>query len=177
MNELSSAYQLPFMVDEDLVKNIGQQITGKTLYTRTRLWYDVQSQQMIDGRQYVAVKVDSVLPGDETLPLKVVFTTTDTHQQAMLRIACGKNIRSRDFDSMFSLTDPRDQFKEITSDNWLRITEGRVAAGMNKMECRLSKGSPKQIVRNPSHDGLGEYWYYDGGSFLHFEDGILKQFR
>lgn len=177
MGELSSSYQVPFLVDEDMVKSVAKQIVGKTLYTRTRLWYDVKTQQMIDRRQYIAVKVDSVLPGDDALPLKVVFTTVDTHEQAMLRISCGTTVRSRDFDSMFSLKNPRDEFSEVTSENWLKITNGKVAEGMTKMECRLSKGSPKQIVRNPKHDGMGEYWYYDGGSFLHFEDGILKQFR
>lgn len=107
----------------------------------------------------------------------MVFTTLDTHEQAMLRISSGKSLQSRDFDAMFSLKNPRNEFPEISPENWLLITKGKVAEGMNKMECRMAKGSPKQIVRTPSHDGMGEYWYYDGGMFLHFEDGILKQFR
>lgn len=177
IQELSPNFQVPFMVDEDMVKSVAHQIVGKTLYVRTRLWYDVRTQQMIDRRQYIAVKVDSVLPGDDALPLKVVFTTLDTHEQAMLRISSGKTLQSRDFDAMFSLKNPRNEFPEISPENWLLITKGKVAEGMNKMECRMAKGSPKQIVRTPSHDGMGEYWYYDGGMFLHFEDGILKQFR
>ncbi|MDO4511982.1 MAG: hypothetical protein Q4B68_09215 [Bacteroidales bacterium] len=177
LHELSANYQVPFLVDEDMVSRVAKQIVGKTLYTRTRLWYSVATQQLVDGRQYVPVKVDSVLPGDDALPLKVVFTTVDTHEQAMLRLSCGKSIRSRDFDAMFSLKNPQKEFPEITPENWLRITRGKVALGMNKVECRLAKGSPKQIVRNPKHDGMGEYWYYDGGEFLHFEDGILKQYR
>lgn len=177
MNELPRDYQVPFLVDEDMVASVEKQIVGQTLYVRTRLWYDVHSQQTIDRRQYIAVEVDSVLPGDDTLPLKVVFTTLDTHEQAMLRISTGKSMQSRDFDSMFSLKDPRREFPDITPENWQRITNGKVAEGMNKVECRMAKGAPKQIVRNPTHDGMGEYWYYDGGEFLHFEDGILKQFR
>lgn len=177
MSALPRDFQVPFLVDEDMVSSVAKQIVGQTLYVRTRLWYDVHSQQMIDRRQYIAVKVDSVLPGDDALPLKVVFTTVDTHERAMLRISTGKSLQSRDFDSMFSLKDPRSEYPDITPENWLRITMGKVAEGMNKVECRMAKGAPKQIVRNPTHDGMGEYWYYDGGEFLHFEDGILKQFR
>ena len=95
IQELSPNFQVPFMVDEDMVKSVAHQIVGKTLYVRTRLWYDVRTQQMIDRRQYIAVKVDSVLPGDDALPLKVVFTTLDTHEQAMLRISSGKTLQSR----------------------------------------------------------------------------------
>ena len=175
--ELSQNFQVPFLIDYDVVKAVAEQITGKTLYTRTRLWYDTQTHQMKDGRQYIAVKVDSVAPGDDVLPLKVYFTTLDTHERAMLRIACGKNVRSRDFDAVFSINNPRETFSEIDEDNWQKITNGKVAIGMTKQACRLAKGAPKQVVSLPSHDGLGEYWYYDGGEFLRFEDGILKQFR
>lgn len=177
LSELPSSYRVPFLVDDDMVMGVARQIEGKTLYIRTRLWYDVRTQQMIDRRQYIAVRVDSVLPGDDALPLKVVFTTLDTHEQAMLRISTGKTMQAMNFDAMFSLKNPRNEYPDITSENWVLITRGKVAEGMNKVECRLAKGAPKQIVRTPSHDGMGEYWYYDGGGFLHFEDGILKQFR
>lgn len=175
--DLSPGFQVPFLIDEDMVKAVSEQIVDKTLYTRTRLWYDAHTGQMIDRRQYIAVKVDSVMPGNDVLPLKVYFTTQDTRERAMLRISCGKSVRSRDFDAVFSLQDPRVTFSEIDDLNWQKIVNGKVAPGMNKQECRLAKGAPKQIVSVPSHDGLGEYWYYDGGEFLHFEDGVLKQFR
>lgn len=177
IQELSPSFQVPFLIDDDIVKAVAAQISGQTLYTRTRLWYDIHTHQMKDCRQYIAVKVDSVAPGDDVLPLNVYFTTLDTHEKAMLRIACGKNVRSRDFDAVFSINNPRETFSEIEEENWQKITMGKVAIGMTKQECRLAKGAPKQIVSIPSHDGLGEYWYYDGGEFLRFEDGILKQFR
>ncbi|MGM9869925.1 MAG: hypothetical protein ACI30R_09940 [Sodaliphilus sp.] len=177
IQELSPSFQVPFLIDDDIVKVVASQITGKTLYTRTRLWYDIHTHQMMDSRQYIAVSVDSVSPGDDVLPLNVYFTTLDTHEKAMLRISCGKNVRSRDFDAVFSINNPRETFSEIEEENWQKITNGKVAIGMTKQECRLAKGAPKQIVSIPSHDGLGEYWYYDGGEFLRFEDGILKQFR
>ena len=48
---------------------------------------------------------------------------------------------------------------------------------MTKEECRLSIGSPKRINENPDQGGMREYWYYDGGSYLYFVDGLLSQFR
>ena len=178
LDQLHPGYVVPFLIDDDMVKDVARQIEGKTLYTRTRIWYDATTQEMIDGRQFIAVKVDSVLPGNKVLPLRVVFTTVDTHQQAMLRMASGKaSMKSRDFDSMFSLKNPHSEFPDISPENWTRITIGVVVEGMNKLECRLAKGAPKTINRNPSQDGMREYWYYDGGSYLYFADDILRGFR
>ena len=87
------------------------------------------------------------------------------------------SISGRDFDSLFSLTDVRLQYPEITAENWTRIVNGEVVEGMTKQECRLSMGSPKSVNQRPDQTGLKEYWYYDGGRYLFFFDGLLKEFR
>ena len=38
-------------------------------------------------------------------------------------------------------------------------------------------GAPKTINRLPEQGGMREYWYYDGGVYLYFEDGLLKTKR
>ena len=48
---------------------------------------------------------------------------------------------------------------------------------MTKEECRLAMGSPKNLTQLPDQSGLREYWYYDGGRYLFFVDGLLKEFR
>jgi hypothetical protein len=38
-------------------------------------------------------------------------------------------------------------------------------------------GSPRRISERPDQGGMREYWYYDGGCYLFFVDGLLSQFR
>ena len=86
-------------------------------------------------------------------------------------------MKDRDFGSLFTTENLRERHKDITDANWARITNCQVVEGMTKEECKLSLGTPKQVKQRPTYDGLNEIWYYDGGSFLLFADGLLKDFR
>jgi len=83
----------------------------------------------------------------------------------------------RDFDAMFVASDPRLDYPEVSDENWSHIQHGQVAVGMTKQECRLSLGTPNRISENPEQGGMREYWYYDGGAYLFFMNGLLSQFR
>ncbi len=178
MSELHRGYSIPFLIEMDVVEQVAAQITGKEFWVKTRIWYDAESEKMIDGRQFVKVKIDSVLPGNKVLPLKVKFTTADTGEQAMVWLSTGHSaMHSRDFDSQFSRDDLHKSYPEISNENWAHITRGELVLDMSKEECRLAKGAPKNMVQHPDQTGLREYWYYDGGGYLYFQDGLLKQFR
>jgi hypothetical protein len=81
------------------------------------------------------------------------------------------------FDKLFSFTDLRKNYSQITDANWERITRGDVAVSMTKDECQLSLGSPRSIERVPTHGGLYERWSYDNGVYLIFENGLLTRYR
>lgn len=171
-------FTFPMLIDMDMVEHVARQVVNKVFFIRTPIWYDRQSEQMISGRHFIKVRVDSVLPGNAVLPLRVLFTTIDTGERAMVWMNNNTStMHGRDFDAMFVASDPHLAYPEITDSNWLHITRGEVVEGMTKEECRLSLGSPKRINENPDQRGMREYWYYDGGSYLYFVDGLLKQFR
>ena len=136
------------------------------------------TEQMITGRHFIKVHIDSVLPGNGIMPLRLIFTTADTHQQAMVWMSDNAStMHGRDFDALFVSRNPREDYPTITDDNWERITRGLVVEGMTKDECRLAMGSPRRISERPDQGGMREYWYYDGGCYLFFVDGLLSQFR
>ena len=169
---------LPMLIDLDMVEHVARQLVDKEFFIRTPIWYDRNTEQMIDGRHFIKVYIDSVLPGNAVLPLRVLFTTTDTREQAMVWMNNNASTMiGRDFDALFSAVNPRESFPAITDANWERITRGQVTEGMTKEECRLALGSPKRINERPDQSGMREYWYYDGGSYLYFVDGLLHQFR
>lgn len=173
-----AGFSLPMLIDMDMVAHVARQLEGKEFYIRTSIWYDRQSEQMRDGRHFIKVHIDSVQPGNAVLPLRVLFTTCDTQEKAMVWIAnSATTMRGRDFDALFSATDPHQSYPAIDAANWQRITCGQVVEGMTKEECRLSWGDPKSINERPDQAGMREYWYYDGGAYLYFVDGLLSQFR
>lgn len=173
-----AGFTLPMLIDMDMVDHVAQQLVGKEFYIRTPIWYDRSTGQMMDGRHFVKVHIDSILPGNAVLPLRTLFTTCDTREQAMVWMNNNAStMHGRDFDAMFSLSDPRLSYPGITDANWELITRGQVITGMTKEECRLAMGSPKSINERPDQAGMREYWYYDGGSYLYFVDGLLNQYR
>lgn len=169
---------LPMLIDLDMVEHVARQIEGKDFYIRTPIWYDRSSEQMRNGRRYIKVKIDSVLPGNAVMPLRVLFTTDDTRERAMVWMSDNAStMHGRDFDALFAATDPHLAYPDISDANWLKITRGEVAVDMTKVECSLAMGSPKRINEIPEQGGMREYWYYDGGAYLFFVDGLLRQFR
>ena len=176
--DLHPGYGIPFFIEEDLVECARQQLEGKQFYIKTRIWYTPDSGVMKDGRQFIPVKILQVEPGNKVYALKVTFEAQDNGERAMMWVADDtKALRQRSFDALFSVADVRKNYPHITSDVWNRIVHGTVQEDMTKEECQLSLGAPKSINRLPDQNGLREYWYYDGGVYLYFEDGLLKTYR
>ena len=171
-------FSFPMLIDLDMVDHVARQIVGREFYISTPIWYNRQTEQMVDGRHYIKVHIDSVLPGNAVLPLRVLFTTCDAGEKAMVWMSDNSStMHGRDFDALFVASDPHLAYPAVTDENWERITRGQVVEGMTKVECQLALGVPKRINQNPDQGGMREYWYYDGGSYLYFVDGLLSQFR
>ncbi|MBR5102607.1 MAG: hypothetical protein IK092_05740, partial [Muribaculaceae bacterium] len=131
------------------------------------------------GLKYVKVHIDGVEAGNKVFPLRVLFTPlSGNREQSMVWLATNNStMHGRDFDSLFSLSDLRTDYPTIDDATWQRIVKGEVSTGMTKAECRLSLGAPKTINQQPDQTGVKEYWFYDGGTYLFFVDGLLKEFR
>ncbi len=178
IDELGATFEIPFFVEEDLVKRTAHKLVGKEVYIKTAIWYKPTDEQVTVGRQFIKVRIDSVAPGNKVLPLKILFTALDSREQAAILMSTGNSaIHSRDFDSLFSWKDLHLNYPSISNEHWSLIINGQVVESMTKEECRLAKGAPKSISSLPDQTGVKEYWYYDGGSYLFFVDGLLRQFR
>ena len=177
-DENHDIFSLPMLIDLDMVNHVARQLVSKEFYIRTPIWYDRQTEHMMDGRRFIKVMIDSVLPGNEVLPLRVLFTAVDSGERAMVWMSDNvSTMHGRDFDALFVANDPHLSYPAISDENWRLITCGQIVVGMTKEECLLSLGTPKHIAERPDQGGLKEYWYYDGGSYLYFVDGLLSQFR
>ncbi len=175
ISELKPGYTIPFLIDMDEVDYIGKQLSGRECYVKTSIWYD-EAEQMIGGRKFVKVHIDDVKPGNKVFPIKVNFTDVESGKKAMLWMTTGGTVlKNRSFDALFSLTDVRLRYPNISDEVWSCIVAGKVQVGMTKDEVRLSIGAPSSINERPTHSGVREYWYYGNGQYLYFEDGVLEQ--
>jgi len=178
IDALGGDYTIPLLIDMDMVESVRQQLVGRDVYIRTSIWYDPATLNMVAGRKFIKVHITGVEPGNKVLPLRVLFTASDDGTGAMLWMSAGKHtMRNRDFDALFSTTDLRLQYPSISDATWDRIVHGQVVADMTKDECRLALGQPKRISQRPDQSALSEYWYYDGGTYLYFVDGLLRNYR
>ncbi len=167
---------VPFTIQQSLVDSVASLLQGREFYVLTRTWRD-DADNSVGGRQFVKVKVDSVTPGNDLYPVKVSFTD-ERGTSARLFIHPGPKGRTpRSFPALFSFTDPRQRYPQISDEVWELIVKGEVAEDMTRDECRLALGAPNMIDRAADHSYLREVWLYDNGIYLVFMDGVLKRFR
>ena len=170
---------IPFAIELSPVAKADSLMRGNTYYITTPLWRDATGSPAM-GLRHIAVRVDSVTPGTERYPLKVAFTPVsepDAKSKFILMTYGTSASATRNFDRLFSFTDPRRSYPRITDATWQKIIRSQVEAGMTRDECRLALGAPDHIDRGATPGAQLERWTYDNGVYLIFEDGILERWR
>lgn len=154
---------LPFTVDADLVGSVRDKLKGKTVWT---------IRKGRDGRKFQKTEIIDVLPGNADFPFKVVIPG-----DSMLMLLNSRSASARTFGNMFTLSDPRKRYPQISDKTWANICNGTIAVDMTREECRLALGAPAGIERDAAYNGIIERWTYEDGKYLVFVDGLLSTFR
>ena len=164
--------EVPFTIEMSLVESADSLLRGNDYWITTPVWFD-ESGNNITGRQLVKVHIDSVTPGNTVYPLTVHFTD-DAGVNSRVYMSTGTGARAtRNFDTLFTLTDPRTKYRDITPETWECITRCQVRKDMTREECRLAVGNPTEVF----YGHYIERWNYDNGRYLIFDDDHLRQFR
>lgn len=184
------AVDVPFTVDPSLAHRADSLVMARTgqLYILSPLWYDAATEKAVSGYRLVEVLADSVRPGNHIFPLKLYFRVADPDLAAtpvgsgekMVYLADGGRTSgtTRTFASLFSFTDRRKRYPEISDEVWTLIINSRVREGMTKEECRLALGSPASVELSPTRVGDLERWGYSDGVYLIFSpEGTLMRFQ
>ena len=128
-------------------------------------------------KKYVEVTVSDVKPGSIAFPLKVCFVD-ESGKQAWAMLNFGNSGKeSRSFSNIFSISNFRDKYPSVSDETWRLISNGRLAVGMTKLECKLSLGNPTEVDSGHDYTQTLDLWHYSDGSVLWFEDGLLTRFR
>lgn len=169
-------YTLPHMIEEDLVSRARIALEGKQFYILPARRIGWNGEDTL-GTRYAPVNVVKVAPAAESSPLRVYFNDNEGYLSSLFMTIGNETTSRRNFETLFSLSDPRIQYKHIPDDVWELIVHSKLRLGMTPEEARLALGSPEQYLKTPTSAGVIEKWTYSGGVFLLFEDGILTKFR
>ncbi len=164
--------EIPFTIEMTLVDKASALMDGNDYYITTPVWFN-ENGDNITGRKLVKIHVDSITAGNTNYPLAVHFTDIDGNRSRVYMSTGTSRSATRNFETLFSLTDPRQRYKDINDDVWDCITRSAVKPEMTREECRLSLGNPREVVRGH----YLERWSYDNGYILIFDDGYLSDIR
>lgn len=177
---------IPDLVWVDEIDEVRERLVGQKIFLLTDQWFrdEADREVRVDGQKYISAKVTNVGYGSQRCPIKIVFQTTDgneshisvsiSHVNGMMHV---NNRLTKDFDSVFSLTDPKKNHPNISTSTWALIQSGKVKVGMTKQECRLSWGEPLDINSTASGASIKEQWVYGSSSYLYFTNNRLTSIQ
>lgn len=175
LNQVTTA-DIPMLVDLPTVDAVKERLKDRSLWTRTSLWYD-ENLRSRKGKKFVEVKITDVTHGNSFFPVLVSFTDNEGDTGKILMNVGNGGTESRNFGKLFSLTDPRKQYKNISDENWKAIQSEELRIGMTKEECRLSIGTPTETDAGHDYSNTMDIWYYANGGYLRFVDGLLVGYK
>lgn len=168
--------KLPLMSDIALIKEWKEKINGKTLWTKSNLWYDADGERR-SGLKFAKVKVLDVIPTTGDFPINVRIATPRGDDAFLQMNYTSDKHDSRNFAAIFFLNDPKTKYPHISEEMWEYIQKGKVREGMTKEECKLSLGNPDELNSGHSQSQTMDIWQYSNGTYLFFTDGLLTRFR
>ena len=173
--------EVPFTIDLDLIESVAQRLAGNKYFVLTPRWNDA-ADNITTRLKYIPVRIIEVAPGNEEFPIKVKFQPESPHNPegavySLYMTPTNNKHSTRNFDNLFSITDPRRKYPSITDHVWDNIINNRIETGMTRDEVRLALGSPNDVDRGHDYSSVYERWNYDGGIYLIFRDGLLETFR
>ena len=172
----NKSFEIPFTVQRDMINGVKEILLNNKYYIITPLAYDADDNN-ISQPKYIQVTINDVTVGNHLYPIKISYTN-EFNKSANIYMTIGNDLQStRNFETLFSLSNPRLKYPKITESHWNNIINNMVSHGMTKEECRLSLGEPTSIERTPSYAGVIEFWAYSNGYQLVFEDGLLKNYK
>lgn len=175
MKEIDSS-KIPLMADNALIEQWQEKLSGKTLWTKSNLWYDRAGNRM-PGLKFAKVTVADVEASYGAFPISVHIIAPDGNEGYMHMNYTADSHDSRNFAAIFFLNDPRQRYPHITDEHWTLIQHGRVGEGMTKEECKLSIGNPDEVRSGHNRSQTMDIWQYADGTYLMFTDGLLTNFR
>lgn len=171
-----STLSIPFTVDLPMVDLAGRLLVSRHLFVLSPMRVTRDGRHN-NGTRFTPVTVTDVIPGTADYPLHVIFTEADGKESGILMTAGPLRTSTRNFDRIFSFSDPRSNYPRISDDIWARIINSEIVEGMTREEAILAAGAPRDVKKSQDGTSFFERWTYDNGSYIIFTDGLVSSFR
>lgn len=175
-SQLAKISGIAYLADVDKARKL---LIGKTVYTKQELAFvDIDDNvSSIPIKKLSPYKIKNIGVGTDNEPVKIILENPEGNDffytVFLSRTNTSKISMARPFNDYFYLSNPRDQYPNLSQANWNMITKGKVKIGWDKKLCKLSWGEPKDINITKGTFGTHEQWVYPGDSYLYFENGKL----
>ena len=193
MNENGQIYKgMAFYGSVDGIASIADIDNARVKFLGRTLWfiqgsiltYDHKTGKYgtVDFKRYSPVKVVDIVVGWDTLiPVRFILKTPSGEEGFIDVNLSGTNVPSRlrdreRFNDWFLVEDPRKTHR-WPEKVWVAIEEGKVFIGMTAEQARMSWGKPKEINKTITGNVKHEQWVYGSGSYLYFDNGILRSIQ
>lgn len=169
---------LVYLGDIDIARKI---LIGKELYTtKNTIAYNSKTGRIV-GKQYDKVHITRVGTSlNKDAPVRLFFEDKQSIEYYVDVYISNTNkytdsgiiIDSKYFPYVFSLSDIRLKYPEVSDENWECIQNREVKIGMSKTECILSIGNPSSRNSDVANKGVvSEQWVYDKlGLYIYFKE-------
>ncbi len=171
---------IPGLISEQELIFAADFFTGSEFYIMDNEWYNLDDTPVFNSRKFIKVNIAGFKPGNDDMPIKILFSPVDDEKIYYVRGVLSGTLnatRRNQFFKLFSDNNPQDKYKNITSSNWNSIINSKPAIGMTQDEVKLCIGNPSEIKRIPTYSGLRLVWYYNAGTMIYFEDGLVKDIK
>ncbi len=171
-----SILDIPFTIDLAMVDFAKNLLCQRTFYILSPLRVDRKGNAG-SSTKFTPITITDVIPGSADYPLIVIFTEVDGSESGIMMTNGSMRTATRNFDRLFSFTDPRLKYNKINDETWAHIVNGDIVIGMTTEEALLATGTPRDVKK--SHDGTSyfERWSFDNGTYIMFTDGLVSSFR
>lgn len=124
--------------------------------------------------RFIPVTIKNVGVSNSTLwgNVKIIYATDDNKEYEVSLSLSGTNdhpYRNKNFYNTFSFDNPKDEYPDISDENWVYIQYMNVKIGMSKKECTLAWGKPEKVNKNISKYESSEQWVYSSNRYLYFD--------
>ena len=157
---------------EDSVK-VAELLTGKTIYSKTRSWENVNRPHCTTGYKYYPLTITKITPCNG-MGCRYKFQFKPDGYDAEYYVECTLN----DFFIAFTFCNPKEMHKGISDKDWKAIQEADPELGMSPELVVLALGEPNEKSKHKTEARELDVWRYrsvNGKPFyLLFEKGQVK---
>lgn len=173
------------LIEADFVDKINKLLVGKTLYTKSANWLSYNESKSNSNDKTVSVRegtckycpvVVSKIINDYDDKYLVLFKPKGLEEEYCFGNIVFEPTKSN-FSRYFTLSDPKDNYPNISQDHWEQIMSQKVKKGLTIDEVKVAYGKPDEVYTE-NDDEIWVYYNLNKKDYaISFKNGIVDDVK